>query len=141
MTVAYEWKLYRMVTWKFVFDGKGIKLLIGEDLNLLSDVIMRGKGGRGWGVGVGGMRIFGVGSHSSPMPKVSHKDSGEGRQLTPGKDKKPKSKERAYLIRRGIQEQYTKWWYQDVLPTGTYFGLRLWGHFRVYIKFLCLKLF
>ena len=55
-----------------------------------------------------GMRIFGVGSHSSPIPKVSHKGSGEGRQFTPGKGNKPKLKERAYLVRRGIQEQYTK---------------------------------
>ena len=76
--------------------------MIGEDLNLLSDVFLRRKGGGE------GMRIFGVGSHSSPIPKVSHKGSGEGRQFTPGKGNKPKLKERAYLVRRGIQEQYTK---------------------------------
>ena len=79
--------------------------MIGEDLNLLSDVFLRRKGGGGGGEG---MRIFGVGSHSPPIPKVSHKGSGEGRQFTPGKGNKPKLKERAYLVRRGIQEQYTK---------------------------------
>ena len=78
--------------------------MIGEDLNLLSDVFLRRKGGGGGE----GMRIFGVGSHSSPIPKVSHKGSGEGRQFTPGKGNKSKLKERAYLVRRGIQEQYTK---------------------------------
>ena len=30
-----------------IFDGKGIKILIGEDLNLLSDVFLRRKGGGG----------------------------------------------------------------------------------------------
>ena len=61
--------------------------MIGEDLNLLSDVFLRRKGEGGGGEG---MRIFGVGSHSSPIPKVSHKGSGEGRQFTPGKGNKPK---------------------------------------------------
>ena len=78
--------------------------MIGEDLNLLSDVFLRRKGGGGGG----GIVNFGVGAHSSPIPKVSHKGSGEGRQFTPGKGNKPKLKERAYLVRRGIQEQYTK---------------------------------
>ena len=80
--------------------------------------------GRGGGGGEG-MKIFGIGSHSSPIPNVSHKDSGEGRQFTPGKDNKPKSKEKACSVRRGIQEQYTEWGYRDIFPAGTYFGLRV----------------
>ena len=33
---SYKWRLHRVITWKLLFDGEEMKLLIAKDLNLLT---------------------------------------------------------------------------------------------------------
>ena len=35
---SYKWRLHRMITWKLLFDGEEMKLLIAKDLNVLRGI-------------------------------------------------------------------------------------------------------
>ena len=40
---SYKWSLYRVIRWKLIFHGKGMTLLIAEDVNLLIGIFLLGE--------------------------------------------------------------------------------------------------
>ena len=40
---SYKWRLHRVITWKLLFDGEEMKLLIPKDLNLLRGIFLMGE--------------------------------------------------------------------------------------------------
>ena len=51
---SYKWRLHRMITWKLLFHGEEMKLLIAKDLNLLRGIFLMEKMSKFWVLG----RIF-----------------------------------------------------------------------------------
>ena len=81
------------ITRKLIPDGKGITLLIGEDVNLLRGTFLVGETSK----------FLAVWWDSPTILRVSHIVSGQGGQSTPVGFNKATSKEGAFSVRRGIQ--------------------------------------
>ena len=87
---SYKWNLYRVITWKFLFDGEGMTEEWGK-LNLLSVIFLV------WEISV----IFLLDGILPPSQRFSKKVQRKEAQSTPGGGNKATSKEGKLLWYRG----------------------------------------